>query len=159
MSVRAQIVNLLEDLQREFGIAYLFIAHDLAVVRHFAHRVAVMYLGRIVEEGPAGPIFGAPQHPYTEALLSAVPTPDPAVRQRRIVLNGDTPGPAAIPAGCRFHTRCPIAQQRCRTEEPALRPVGGGQRVACHFAAPFPIRGAAPDAARVPPLAAAAAAR
>ena len=156
VSVRAQIVNLLEDLQREYGVAYLFIAHDLAVVRHFAHRVAVMYLGRIVEDGPAERIFGTPHHPYTEALLSAVPTPDPAATRRRIVLAGETPSPAAIPSGCRFHTRCPIAQPRCRTEDPPLLPVGGGQRAACHFAAPFPIRGAVPTSeGRIPRAAAA----
>ena len=152
VSVRAQIINLMEDLQREFGLSYLFIAHDLAVVRHFAHRTAVMYLGRIIEEGATERIFSAPHHPYTEALLSAVPVPDPKAKRQRIVLSGDPPSPKAVPPGCRFHTRCPIVQPRCRTDDPMLRPVREGQSAACHFASPFPIRGEAPRAIAVPAI-------
>jgi oligopeptide transport system ATP-binding protein len=150
VSVRAQIVNLLADLQAEYGLAYLFIAHDIAVVRHFAHRIAVMYLGRIVEEGAADQVLGRPHHPYTEALLSAVPSPDPARRADRIVLAGETPSPARVPSGCRFRTRCPLAVERCAEEDPALRPMAAGHRVACHFARPFPIRGLTVQAAAVP---------
>ena len=141
VSVRAQIVNLLADLQAERGLAYLFIAHDLAVVRHFAHRIAVMYLGRVVEEGPAEAVLRQPHHPYTEALLSAVPSPDPARRAERIVLAGETPSPTRIPSGCRFRSRCPLAAPRCAEEDPALREAGPGRSTACHFARPFPLRG------------------
>jgi peptide/nickel transport system ATP-binding protein/oligopeptide transport system ATP-binding protein len=139
VSIQAQIVNLLQDLQEKKRLSYLFIAHDLAVVRHIATRVAVMYLGRIVEIGDKRRIYEGPQHPYTQALLSAAPAPDPDARRRRIVLEGDVPSPTAVPSGCSFHTRCPIAADLCRRERPVLREVAPGQRAACHFARPNPI--------------------
>jgi oligopeptide/dipeptide ABC transporter ATP-binding protein len=135
VSIQADIINLLGDLQAELGIAYLFIAHDLALVRHVSQRIAVMYLGRIVEEGPAAAVYDRPKHPYTEALLSAIPEPDP-VRQRtreRIVLAGDIPSPAAPPSGCRFHTRCPHAFEPCATVDPDEFVAPDGTRVACHL--------------------------
>lgn len=144
VSVRSQVINLLQDLQDEQGTAYLFISHDMATVRHIADRVAVMYLGRIVELAAKDDFFAAPFHPYSQALLSAVPSSHPRRRRSRILLPGDPPSPAAIPAGCRFHPRCPIAQERCRTEVPAPREVEG-RRVECHFAGPWPI--ARPDGA------------
>jgi peptide/nickel transport system ATP-binding protein len=133
VSVKAQIVNLLQDLQRELGLALLFISHDLAIVEHLAHRVAVMYLGKIVELGHRRQIFADPKHPYTEALLSAVPVPEPGAARKRIILKGDIPSPIHLPQGCRFHTRCPYAFERCRTEEPALREVAIGHLAACHL--------------------------
>jgi peptide/nickel transport system ATP-binding protein len=133
VSVKAQIVNLLQDLQREFGLALLFISHDLAIVEHMTHRVAVMYLGKIVEIASRDHIFGAPRHPYTKALLSAVPVPDPTARRTPIILKGDVPSPINPPRGCRFHTRCPFVFDRCRTEEPELRQATEGQWAACHL--------------------------
>jgi oligopeptide/dipeptide ABC transporter ATP-binding protein len=138
VSIQAQIVNLMEDLQSEFGLTYLFIAHDLAVVRHISDRIAVMYLGWIVEISPAEELYDDPAHPYTISLLSAVPIPDPVVERRRepILLAGDLPSPANPPSACRFHTRCPYVQPtRCRDEVPLLRPIGSsGHQVACHWA-------------------------
>jgi len=139
VSVQAQVVNLLQDLQEQTRISYLFIAHDLAVVRHIADRVAVMYLGRIVEIGSRDAVYNTPHHPYTQALLSAVPEPDPDVPSARIILPGEVPSATAVPPGCAFHTRCPIAQPRCRVERPAMVQMPAGQTVACHFAAPFPL--------------------
>ena len=136
VSVQAQIVNLLEELQAEFGLTYLFIAHDLAVVRHISNRIAVMYLGKIVEVAPADDLYDNPLHPYTLTLLSAIPIPDPEIERTRtaIRVQGDLPSPANPPTACRFHTRCPVVQPtRCRDEEPLLRPIDG-HMVACHFA-------------------------
>lgn len=139
VSVQAQVINLMQDLQKEKGFSYFFVAHDLAVVRHIADRIAVMYLGRIVEIGDAEQIYRAPQHPYTEALLSAAPHPDPDTRPARIILRGDTPSPTNVPSGCAFRTRCPLAQEICARERPTLSEVAAGQSVACHFAHPNPI--------------------
>ena len=134
VSVQAQVINLLADLQDEFHLSYLFIAHDLAVVQHISARVAVMYLGRIVELAPAETLYDNPRHPYTEALLSAVPTPDPTVKKRRVRLEGDIPSPIHPPTGCHFHTRCPIRElPLCSTEKPALKQTADGHWVACHL--------------------------
>jgi peptide/nickel transport system ATP-binding protein len=133
VSVKAQIINLLSDLQDELGLALLFISHDLAIVEHLTHRVAVMYLGKIVEVADRRTLFATPHHPYTRALLSAVPVPDPTAPRNRIILKGDVPSPINPPSGCRFHTRCPFVFDRCRSEEPQLRSVETGGMSACHL--------------------------
>jgi oligopeptide/dipeptide ABC transporter ATP-binding protein len=132
VSIQSQILNLLDDLQQRLGLTYIFIAHGLNVIRHVSDHVGVMYLGRFVEMAPVDELYTHPSHPYTEALLSAMPVPDPFVVQRRIVLEGDVPSPRNPPPGCRFHGRCPQVMERCRTDEPALRDIGGGHLVACH---------------------------
>ena len=133
VSIQAQVLNLMIDLQRELGLAYLFISHNLAVVEHISRHIAVMYLGRIVELTDKKTLFTAPLHPYTELLLSAVPVPDPAIKRKKRILQGDVPSPVNPPAGCHFHTRCPYAVERCRVEPPSLREVRPGQLVACHL--------------------------
>lgn len=141
VSIQAQVINILEDLKAEFGLTLIIIAHDLAVIRHIADRVAVMYLGEIVELAPAAELFAAPKHPYTEALLSAIPIPSTGARRLRTTLEGDPPNPIAPPPGCKFHTRCPHAQDRCRTERPALRDTATDHGVACHFAETLSLQG------------------
>ncbi len=133
VSIQAQVINLLQDLQRERKLSYLFISHNLAVVEHISHRIAVMYLGRIVEHADTKSIFKNPQHPYTEALLSAVPVPDPTVKRQKRVLQGDVPSPVNPPAGCHFHTRCPYAVAKCKVETPLLREIAPGHHVSCHL--------------------------
>ncbi|MBJ3778147.1 ABC transporter ATP-binding protein [Acuticoccus mangrovi] len=133
VSVKAQIVNLLKDIQKKTGTAFLFISHDLAIVENISHRVAVMYLGKLAEIAPREAILRRPRHPYTRALMSAVPIPDPAMRRTEPLLKGDVPSPIAPPSGCRFHTRCPFVEERCRTEVPELRPVAAGHLAACHL--------------------------
>jgi len=132
VSVQAQILNLLQDLQEEFSLTYMFITHHLFVVRHIASRICVMYLGKMVEEASTKELFEEPLHPYTRALLSAIPVPDPDAKKKRIILEGDVPSPANPPQGCRFHPRCPYVTQRCKEEEPLLVNAGGGHYVACH---------------------------
>jgi len=136
VSVQAQVINLLMDLQEEFGLAYLFVSHDLAVVEHIGHRIAVMYLGRIVELAPKDRIFAQPLHPYSEALMSAAPIADPKARRKRLVIEGDVPSPMNPPPGCHFHTRCPYAEARCKLEYPPLQEIAPGHVVACHLRTP-----------------------
>jgi len=133
VSIQAQVINLLEDLQAEFGLSYLFIAHNLNVVEHISDRVAVMYLGQIVELASDADLYQNPQHPYTEALLSAVPIPDPTIKKKRIILEGDVPSPINPPKGCHFHTRCMYKEKICEEVEPEFKDIGGGHWVACHF--------------------------
>lgn len=137
VSIQAQILNLLKKLQKEFHLTFLFISHDLSVVRHISDRVMVMYLGKVVEIAEKKDLFDSPLHPYTNALLSAIPVPNPVIKKERILLKGDVPSPINPPTGCRFHTRCPFATSKCKTEEPALREMKKNHYVSCHFAEEF----------------------
>ena len=148
VSVQAQVLNLLMDLQEELKLAYLFISHDLGVVEHIGHRIAVMYLGRIVEIAPKTELFALPLHPYSQALIDSAPLPDPRARRTRLIIEGDVPSPIDPPPGCRFHTRCPFAIARCRSEEPPLREVSAGRYVACHLRADGNTAALAPSASR-----------
>jgi peptide/nickel transport system ATP-binding protein len=141
VSVQAQILNLMLRLQDQLGLTYLFVAHDLSVVKHVSDRVAVMYVGRIVEMAPTAPLFATPKHPYTEALMSAVPKPDPRLRSQRIVLEGEVADPANPPSGCYFHPRCRYAVETCRTETPHLQEIQPGHFVSCHRAADLRLKG------------------
>ena len=155
VSVQAQVLNLLKDLQARLGIAMVFIAHDLAVVRHISQRIAVMYLGNLVEIAPAAELFAKPQHPYTRALLSAIPVPQPRAARQRVILSGDVPSPIDPPSGCRFHTRCPFATDLCRQTKPAMETTSDGHSVACHHwrdlpeIAPLPVEADSAGAARL----------
>jgi len=142
VSVRAQILKLLQSLKRQMNLTYLFISHDLSVVEYIADRVAVMYVGKVVELAGTEALYHRPMHPYTEALMSAVPNPDPTQRSKRVVLSGEIPDPANPPSGCHFHPRCPYAQARCKTDPPELREVAPGRLAACHFAEQLSLRGA-----------------
>jgi oligopeptide transport system ATP-binding protein len=133
VSIQAQVLSILRELQRDFGLTYLFIAHNLSVVEHFSERVGVMYLGKMVEMSPRDALYADPLHPYTQALMSAIPVPDPTVKRQRILLEGDVPSPLNPPPGCRFHTRCPLAFDLCRQEEPPFKDYGGGHYAACHW--------------------------
>jgi peptide/nickel transport system ATP-binding protein/oligopeptide transport system ATP-binding protein len=133
LSIQAQVVNLMQDIQQQFDLTYLFIAHDLSIIEHISDRIAVMYLGRIVEMTPAEELYRHPRHPYSEALLNAVPVPDPHARRQKRPLTGEIPSPLHPPSGCHFHPRCPYARERCRHEAPALNDRGGGHLAACHF--------------------------
>lgn len=143
VSIQAQILNLLQDLQQEFKLTYLFISHDLSVIEHISTQVVIMYVGKVMELAPTKQLFSKPLHPYTEALLSAVPKPDPKRKMKRIILPGEVPNPANPPSGCYFHPRCPYAQEVCATKVPPLREVESGRTVACHFAEELELKGVA----------------
>ncbi|MEM9779016.1 MAG: ABC transporter ATP-binding protein, partial [Pseudomonadota bacterium] len=146
VSIQAQIINILEDLKEEFGLTLIVIAHDLAVIRHMSDRVAVMYLGQIVETGPIDQLFEAPAHPYTEALLAAIPIASVGARKAHVAVEGDPPDPISPPSGCRFHTRCAYAQAQCRSGAPTLRDLGEGRQAACHFIGALGLTGIRADA-------------
>ena len=141
VSVRAQVINLLVDLQVQFGLAYLFVSHDIGIIRHVSHTVGVMYLGKIVEKGPSSELFRSPKHPYTEGLLASVLEPDPRKNRAKVVLSGEVPNPAAPPSGCHFHPRCRFVQDKCRLEAPKFEEISQNHWVACHFASTFSLEG------------------